>query len=210
MHLWWEPSPTVDRVAVDLEVVEPPTVDRLYFWALQVSFTDGTGRRHGGGHVGLQWHPQHPGRTAVNWGGYRPDGGGELDGTTSDLPSATGNPNTRDFAWEPRRRYRLSVERTDEGWTASVDGMPIRTLHAGGDRLTGLVVWSEVFARCDDPPTAVRWSGFDPHPAHLRATYQQHADGGCANTTAEDGAIQRTNAERTTPHGGLVTPSPGG
>ena len=209
MHLWWDPSPTVEHVAVDLEVVDPPVVDRLHFWALQVGFTDATGRQHGGAHVGLQWHPGHPGRTAMNWGGYRPGGGGELDGTPSDLPSATGNPNTRDFAWEPHRRYRLAVHRADDGWTATVDGRPIRTLHAGGDRLAGLVVWSEVFARCDDPSTTVRWSGFDPWPDRLRATYQQHADGGCANTTALPGAVQRTNAERTTPHGGFVTPIAG-
>lgn len=209
MHLWWDPQPTVEHAAVDLEVVEPPQVDRLYFWALQVSFTDASGRQHGGAHVGLQWHPSHPGNTAVNWGGYRPGGAGELGGTTSDLPSATGNPNTRDFAWRASQAYRLGVARTDEGWTAIVDGRPIRTLHAGGDRLTGLVVWSEVFARCDDPSTTVRWSGFDPWPDRLRATYQQHADGGCANTTALDGGLQRTNAERTTPHGALVTPSRG-
>src|SRR4051794_31305408 len=79
MHLRWDPPPaSVLNVAVTLEVVEPPVVDELYFWAFQVSFVDG--RRHvGAAHLGLQWYSLHPGSTAVNWGGYR-DGGSELDG----------------------------------------------------------------------------------------------------------------------------------
>ena len=80
-----------------LEVTTAPQVEALYFWALQVSFTD-RGRSGGGAHLGLQWYPAHPGSTAVNWGGYVPDGH-ELEGTTSALPSATGNVNTRDFPW---------------------------------------------------------------------------------------------------------------
>jgi len=205
MHLWWHPSPTVERAAVDLEVVVPPAVDHLYFWALQASFTDGSGRRYGGAHLGLQWHPAHPGRTAVNWGGYAP-AGGELDGSVSPFPSATGNPNTRDLPWEPGRPYRLAVRRDADGWVGTVDGVEVRTLHAGGDRLAGLVVWSEVFARCDDPSVTVRWSGFDPVPAGLRATYQSTADGGCANTTALPGGLQVTNHDRQVVDGAIIPP----
>ena len=96
-HLAWD-APTGPWIGADvvLEVTEPPTVPALYFWALQVSFED-RGRAAGGAHLGLQWYPPHPGSTAVNWGGYAPDGR-ELDGSNSLLPSATGNPNTRDFA----------------------------------------------------------------------------------------------------------------
>lgn len=210
MHLWWEPRPTVEEVAVDLEVVAPPQVPRLYFWALQATFTDRTGRRHGGAHLGLQWHPGHPGSTAVNWGGYRPDGAGELAGTTSELPSAMGNLNTRDFEWRPGTPYRLRIHRTDGGWAGEVGGTHVRTLHAGGDRLTGLVVWSEVFARCDDPSTTVRWSGFDPLPDALRPTYQAHGDGGCANTTAlpdaGGGVRQVTATDRLVGPGQLIRP----
>jgi hypothetical protein len=65
------------------------------------------------------------------------------------------------------------------------------------------VVWSEVFARCDDPQTEVRWSGLEAvRPtgevlvaASVRLTYQSHADGGCANTetrTDGDGFVQLT------------------
>src|SRR5580765_6989789 len=120
MHLRWERVPrSLREVAVTLEVVEPPVVDELYFWALQVSFVDGD-RHVGAGHLGLQWYPLHPGGTAVNWGGYR-DGGGELDGEPSTLPSAPGNPNTRDFAWRRRTPYRLRVRGEGDGWwTGSV------------------------------------------------------------------------------------------
>src|SRR5690349_12962684 len=77
MHLWWTPAPPpATEVSVVLEIVEPPAVPHLYFWALQASFVD-RGRRIGGAHLGLQWYDRHPGGTAVNWGGYR-DGGGEL------------------------------------------------------------------------------------------------------------------------------------
>ena len=57
----------------------------------------------------------------MNWGGYGADGR-ELPGSTSPLPSALGNANTRDLAWEPGRPYRLSIHRGVEGWAASVDG----------------------------------------------------------------------------------------
>jgi hypothetical protein len=207
MHLWWEPPPTVDEAAVDLTVVDEPVVPRLYFWALQATFTDASGRRHGGGHLGLQWHPGHPGSGAVCWGGYR-TGGGELAGSVSPLPSATGNPNTRDLPWRAGTPHRLRIHRVADGWAGSVDGSVVRTLRAGGDRLGGLVVWSEVFARCDDPPVAVRWSGFEPEPAALRATYQSHRDGGCANTTsradADGGAVQVTASDRAVPDGGRI------
>lgn len=62
------PAPLVEVSAV-LEVVVPPAVDSLYFWALQVDFIDGPVHR-GGGHTGLQWYGRFPGSTAVNWGGY--------------------------------------------------------------------------------------------------------------------------------------------
>jgi hypothetical protein len=214
-HLRWGGLPTgiVEAEAV-LEVVEPPRVAELYFWALQVTFSQGA-RSFGGAHLGLQWHPQHPGSTAVNWGGYAA-AGGELDGSTSDLPSALHNPNTRDMAWEPHRPYRLRVARSADrhGWTGWVDDRPVRDLFAGGSELTGLMVWSEVFARCDDPTAAVRWSGLvgrdeagrEHRPDRLTVTYQSVTDGGCTNTdvvVAPDGRSveQRTATPRTVPAG---------
>ena len=73
-HLFWDvpPGPWVEAAAT-LVVADPPTVPKLYFWALQVSFED-RGRGGGGAHLGLQWHAQHPGNTAVNWGGYGTNG----------------------------------------------------------------------------------------------------------------------------------------
>ena len=118
------------EVAATLEVVEPPVVAELYFWPRPASPPGG-----GTGGTGLQWYPPHPGSTAVNWGGYA-DRGGILDGTASALPSATGNPNTRDLAWEAGRPYRLVIGRgTRPGWwRGSVDGVAVRVeLHGGGD-----------------------------------------------------------------------------
>jgi hypothetical protein len=214
-HLRWGGLPAgVKFVAAEvvLEVVEPPVVPELYFWALQVGFADGA-RRTGGGHLGLQWHPAHPGSTAVNWGGYGA-GGGELRGSVSGLPSALDNPNTRDLRWVPRRPYRLAVTRGAEPghWTGSVDGQPVRDLFGGGRQLVDVMVWSEVFARCDDPSVTVRWSdlrvrdadGGIHRPDRLTVTYQAVADGGCSNTdviVGPDWVDQRTSVPRTVPAG---------
>lgn len=221
-HLGWVlpdlPADPLTEASVTLEVVEPPTVPRLYFWALQVDLGDPTGRRAAGAHLGLQWHPQHPGSTAVNWGGYRA-GGGELHGSGSSLPSALHNVNTRDLAWLPGRAYRLTARRVSEdgdaqqAWRGSVrdlgtgDEVVVRDLYTGGDRIVGVTMWSEVFARCDDPTATVRWS--DPsvttsdgqvlRPQRLSVNYQSDAQGGCANTDSSvdaAGALQRTCTTR--------------
>jgi hypothetical protein len=220
MHLRWElppgTGPVVTASVVLVVEAEPPVPD-LYFWALQASFVDAAGRRHGGGHLGLQWHRPHPGSRAANWGGYGP-GGRVLDGSASPLPSATGNPNTRDLWWEPSEPHTLSIERAEGGpvagggWAGSIDGVRVRTLAAGGDRLDALMVWSEVFARCDAPPLAVRWSGFRATtadgqvvaPVTMHVNYQRRADGGCDNTTAlpdGDAVRQVTATDRLVPQG---------
>lgn len=217
-HLHWGGLPAGARlvaVTAVLEVVVPPAVDELYFWALQVSFADRRGER-GGAHLGLQWYPRHPGSRAVNWGGYRRGGGRELDGTASPLPSATGNPNTRDWWWEPGTPVRLTVAAAGPGaWSGSVDGTEVRRLHCDGDRLDRPMVWSEVFARCDDPAAVVRWSGFAARtdrgdvvrPDRALVTYQSEADGGCANTTVVpdgDGVLQLTGTHRDVPAGRVL------
>jgi hypothetical protein len=155
----------------------------------------------------------------VNWGGYGPDGR-VLDGSTSPLPSATGNPNTRDLWWDPGRPYTLTIERAAEGgWVGAVGGVRVRTLAAGGDRLDGLMVWSEVFARCDAPPEAVRWSGFRAttmqgrvvEPVAVHVNYQRRADGGCDNSTAlaDRGAVRQiTGIERLVPQGARLPLTP--
>lgn len=213
MHLRWVLPPVADVVDVSatLEIVDPPAVPHLYFWALQASFSD-QGRHLGAGHLGLQWYAAHPGSTAANWGGYRA-GGGELTGTPSPLASATGNPNTRDFAWEPRRPYVLRIAAAGDGrWRGTIDGVAIRDLDGGGASLGDVVVWSEVFARCDDPTVAVRWSGFEARtaagdvvrPTAVVTSYQHRRDGGCDNTTARpdgDAILQLTNTRREVPPG---------
>jgi hypothetical protein len=224
-HLWWDLPRTgpVLEVAVVLEVEEPPVVERLYFWALQVGFSDDGGTRPGGAHIGLQWNPAHPGHGAVNWGGYASQqrGGAILQGSASGLPSARQDPNTRDYPWLPGRRYRLRVTPTPEErgwWRGTVTDLDtgtetvVRDLRGGGSRLVDPVVWSEVFADCDDPRVAVRWSDFRVvdavgqtfAPRALRVNYQAPERGGCPNTNSVvvgGTAIQATNSERVIPQG---------
>ncbi|MGH9152195.1 MAG: hypothetical protein ACRD03_07345 [Acidimicrobiales bacterium] len=224
-HLTWAlaPGPALAEVSAVLEVVVPPAVDRLYFWALQVGFVGGGGDR-GAAHVGLQWNGRHPRSRAVNWGGYAP-GGGLLEGTASALPSAPGDPNTRDYPWEPGRAYRLRVSPSPGGaggWRgevvdeASGEATVVRDLLAGGEALARPVVWSEVFARCEHPSVTVRWSRFEAvtadgrrvAPTGVAVNYQASAAGGCDNTVSlpdgHGGVLQVTNAERRPTPGGVI------
>jgi hypothetical protein len=220
LHLAWRfPSGAGHLVdaAVTLQVTQPPVIDHLYFWALQVGFPGS-----GAAHLGLQWNRAFPGFGAANWGGYAVDGS-LLRGTESTLPSTPGDPNTRDYPWEPRHAYRLRVQRAGDGlWRGEVTDLStrlattVRELMAPSPFLTDVIVWSEVFARCDDPSVTARWSDFvavdergEPiEPVALVANYQSPAAGGCANTTSalddQDGAVQITNSERVTPQGAVL------
>jgi hypothetical protein len=225
-YLRWHLDGRFDRVAVTLEVLDAPVVDRLYFWAIQTDFSDGGGRTAGGAHLGLQWHRPHPGSTAVNWGGYG-DGGAELSGSHSALPSATGNPNTRDLQWSEAVPYRLEVARSPEpcpdgltAWRGTVTDLVtgsivvVRDLFTGGGKISAVTIWSEVFARCDDPTVTVRWSdpvagpaGSSISPRSYSVNYQSHRDGGCANTDSSPdgtGVVQRTAVRRRTPQGAVL------
>lgn len=235
-HLVWEvPQVPLVEVSATLEVLMPPSVRRLYFWALQVSFASER-RLQGGAHLGLQWHPRHPGSTAVNWGGYRsgPGDRSELDGSDSPLPSSRRNANTRDFPWRPGRRYRLHVGTGPDdspapdgtrAWRGTVTdletGEPtvVRDLYSPGGYLMSPIVWSEVFARCEHPSVTVRWSdlaavtaeGDRVRPARVRVNYQARSDGGCENTSAsldELGILQTTAVGRQVPQGAIL-PVPG-
>lgn len=191
-HLFWEMPRTAAagrlvEVSAVLEIVEPPRVSSLYFWALQVDFAEEHGAEWGGGHTGLQWNRRFPERTAVNWGGYasRQWGGAVLPGSQPDLFSFPGDPNTMALTWQPQRPYRLRVHRSPDAegaWRASVtdtetgETTVIRDLwhpdagpggagrgtrgrgRAGEGYLLRPMVWSEVFAACDAPSVTVRWS----------------------------------------------------
>lgn len=201
----------------------PPSVDHLYFWALQVGFHDGRSGR-GGAHVGLQWHGRAAHQRAVNWGGYRDaaDGGGEFDGSTSPLEALNASGNTLRYLWQPLRPYRFDVGRVDDGWRAQVTDVEsnettvVRDLYAPGGYLSDPVVWSEVFAYCNDPSVTVRWSGLEAmtasgslvRPDAVAVSYQSAEDGGCQNTdvSVDDGRLlQTTNARRTTPPGAVIS-----
>jgi hypothetical protein len=223
-HLGWRLPPGAGHLvaaSVTLEVRTPPIVDDLYFWALQVAFPGA-----GAAHLGLQWNHRHPAFGAVNWGGYAADGS-LLQGTESPLPSTPADPNTRDYAWEPERAYRLRVHRIDEGtWRGEVtdlatgDASTVRELMAAASCLGDPMVWSEVFARCDDPSVTVRWSDFEVVsdrgdrfvPTAVAVNYQSYADGGCANTTSaldgRGGVLQCTNSDRVTRQGEAILTVP--
>ena len=225
-HVWWEvPDLPLASVSVILEVLTPPDVDRLAFFAIQASFWS-PAREEGGAHAGLQWNPRHPRNLAVNWGGYDRRGA-ILPGTESSLPSTPDDPNTRDFGWVPGARYRLTIGprtpdiRNSNGWPARIEGLDtgedlvVRELLCDGDHLRAPVVWSELFTRCDDPSVAVRWS--EPSAVSVdgallrvgrgRVTYQAYDAGGCTNTTVDTdraGIVQRSGCERRVPHEAVV------
>jgi hypothetical protein len=230
--VWDIPPEPLKRVAATLEVVMPPAVPRLYFWALQASFAAGP-RLQGGAHLGLQWHPRYPGSTAVNFGGYGPSERGTrmLEGTTSELHGSRRNPNTRDFPWRLGHRYRLEMAPAPDApeglkaWRGTVEDLEdgvvqvVRDLYTRGEYLHSPMVWSEVFARCEHPSVVVRWSdlsataasGEELRPQHVRVNYQTRADGGCDNTSVgldELGILQITAVQREMPQA-AVLPVPG-
>lgn len=217
------------EVSAVLEVRQPPAVDRLYFWALQASFTDRVGHAHGGAHLGLQWNGRHPDSCAANWGGYAGNGH-LLEGSASALASAPQDPNTRDYHWRPGRQYRLHIGPSADRrgwWRGTITDLEtgvasvVRDLYGdgGGDRLGAPVVWSEVFARCDDPAVVVRWSdmaattadGQVLRPRGVEVSYEPHAAGGCDNTNVvgdDDGVVQVTNTDRITGHAAILALPP--
>jgi hypothetical protein len=225
-HLWWQlPAvAAVTEVSAVVEIVSAPTVASLYFWALQVGFARG-GRAMGAGHTGLQWHPGAPGG-AVNWGGYD-ESGHELPGAPSSLPEVDSQ-NTLAWPWQPGRPYRFTVSAgQSRTWRSQVtdlaDGrqVTLRELAADSTELTSPVVWTEMFARCDDPPVAARWSqlqvrnadGAVVSPSALVSTYQSFTDGGCSNTESRPegaGVVQVTGlAGPRSGHDGQVLPYAG-
>lgn len=230
LHLVWEVPPLpLQSVSATLEILQQPAVRRTYFWALQVSFISGR-RLTGAAHLGLQWNSRHSGSTAVNWGGYGAEDAGStlLRALKSPLPGSRSDPNTRDFPWEVGRKYRLDVaQAADEagavwrGTVTDLDGTAtlVRDLHTGGAHLASPMVWSEVFARCEQPSVTVRWSdlravtadGAVADPQRVRVNYQSFADGGCDNTTVisdELGLLQVTAVQRQVPQGAIL-PVPG-
>ncbi len=217
-HLYWDVASPAREVAVTLEVLEPPSVDRLYFWALQASFLGSAGPL-GAAHLGLQWNPRYPDHKAVNWGGYDVQGT-VLPGSGSSLPSTPRDPNTRDYPWLPNRKYglRIGPSPAGDGWRGEVTDTEtdevtvVRDLHVGGDHLGRVIVWSELFCECSDPRSVVGWSGPVAigirgellTPKLFRVNYQK---GSCPNTNvySESGRVcQATASKRSTEQGSLI------
>ena len=247
MHLFWrmpDHAPLCE-VSVDFELLDEPTTPSLYFWALQAGFADTQGG-HGAGHFGFQWNRDYRAHRAVCWGGYA-GAGGELSGgpmmTSGPVtPSPDGNPNVCGFEWTTNQVWTWRIRALSAAspsatqgsvvWRAEIEDprsgriWPIRDLWCRGDRLIDPMVWSEIFARCDDDPVRVRWSRFTATtadglvvtPLALAVNYQRVQDGGCTNTDARLGAptdhgkesepavgvIQVTNSPRSTPQGATI------
>lgn len=238
-HLWWyvENQAPVVRAEVTIEILEPPQANFIYFWAMQLNFTNGS-QTGGGGHIGLQWHPYYPDCTAVNWGGYCSHDGSILRGSDSSLPGSTGDVNTRDYPWQPGTRYKMSVYRAIDSapthaeirwpkaepiyrWRGEITDLStnqrvvVRDLYSSGHMISGPAVWSEIFAKCDSPRAAVRWSDFvcvteTGQRAPIRKLGVTHGvgpDGGCENSDVVwdgVGAVMSTATPRTTPHGAQI------
>ena len=189
-------------ISAQVEVVLAPVPsDGLVFWALQVGVEDADGNLYGV-HLGLQHYGAHPGARAVNFGGYGPDGA-ELTGSTSALPSATGNPNTRDFPWKAGTPYVLSIRMTAGGVVGVVDGTVVRTLAIpNARRLVQGVVWTEDFRACSAAPVVARWTELATNKGHITDAKARYQADGCTDTstTIEGGntLVQRTGAVRTT------------
>jgi hypothetical protein len=91
----------------------------------------------------------------------------------------------------------------------------VRDLYSPGHQIMSPMVWSEVFARCEQPTVTVRWSdlaavtttGEDVRPHSVRVNYQSRVDGGCDNTSVaidELGILQSTCARRQVPQGATL------
>jgi hypothetical protein len=230
-HVWWGALPTLDpwdhvvECSVTLEILRAPRRSSLTFWAMQATFRDGVGDTQGVAHLGLQWNQRHPDYRGVNWGGYSnaTDVSSILEGTASALPSRPEDPNTRDYSWRIGTPYRLTILRGDVGWAGWVTDLRrgemlcVRELIAGGDRLTDMVMWTELFGRPNEPSIIVRWSDAEAVtfsgrrlvPASHRIAYPPEPTWRRLNTIHDGvGVVQLTDTRRTVPHS-MVLPATG-
>jgi hypothetical protein len=229
MHLFWQLPPNIGPIVsawVTFELTEEPSVDELYFWALQATFSDEAGVDYGAAHTGPQWNPRFPKNGAVNWGGYPSEHSNwkkNLPGSDPLLPGFKEDPNTRAYKWSARVPYRLTISPSpDRGWLASIFNTVtekhtvLRDLWAEGDRLTGICVWTEWFCQCDAPTVAVNWSEFRVRTAdgtqhEPTGMFVNHPDGNCENVghriiTQQPELIieQRMNTTREILHGTVI------
>lgn len=134
------------------------------------------------------------------------------------------NPHTRDYPWRPGNSYQLVISRDTElgaGWWSGkvIDqgtSTRVRSLFSPGERLSGLMVWTEAFCRCEAPPVAAIWSqpnmrladGETLRPEAVRLTYQSEDNGGCSNSDCYQlphGLAQITGVTRTSQEGAVLT-----
>ena len=214
-HTWLDYAPGVSNVQsydVDVRIdafPDSPDPGWLYYFAIQVNFSDGGGGAHGG----LQWAS---GGQKANWGGYDLRYAGDVQSIVIDHPWASGT-------W-----YRYHVVRDESlpdgtwAWGFSIENLstgavcPLGDVYSTGSFISGCVVWMETGygVVATTPRAQVRWRNptftFGPlqiqgHPVAGYATY----NGTCIEPHTTDQQIvsanprewiQLTNApERTTP-----------
>lgn len=216
-HCAWDTvTEFAKEVHVDFTCMVEPTVDDLYFWALQCSFYDASDNELGGAHTGLQWNSSHPENNAVNWGGYD-NLSVELPGSVSQFPSTPDNDNTRDYLWNVGQTYHLRIWVSDPGEiSASIDGELIRTLICDDTvKLGSYTMWSEIFAQCSDPSVTVKWENMriinmsddEVLETEFFINYQAEENDGCLNTNTyeyNESIRQQTNTTRITPQDAIL------
>ncbi len=220
-HAMWQglPSEPIVACAAKINIHQIPADHELYFWAMQMTIADPSGRGRGGMHTGLQHNPRFvkTGMRSVNWGGYVEGTNTVLPGTDPELPFFPGDPNTAGFEWEANRSYWMRVYRGQRGWIADITDLitrrtkVIREVFSPGDRLTNFLVWAEIFAPCEHSPTVARWSDFTlqtadgtlHHPTSVRLTFP----GSCTNTNTVvdgNGVTLQSSVPRVARHGDVV------
>ena len=164
IHTWLEPRHTdILAYQVDVCIVKfPITPDRswLYFFSLQVNFTDDDEWGHGG----LQWAGvsefENSGNLGINWGG----------GSQSRGYGGLGQDN-RPFEWECGKWYRYRVIRLDQNaeglfrWGFSVldleteAEMQCDPIHTESEFISQAAVFTETGygVRCETPAVVVHW-----------------------------------------------------
>ena len=162
-------QPLLECSAV-LEVVVPPSVPRLYFWALQASFSDGTPTpRRCPPRIAVEHQVPAVGRRPT--GADTPRTGRCCRGPSPRCPSTRKDPNTRDYPWIAGHRYRLQdrPQRRDQrrhGRLAGNDhphrvgrrGQGARSPHQGASTWSGRWCGRRCSPGASIPTTVVRWS----------------------------------------------------
>ena len=227
-HLWWKGVPSNEPIvacSVVLEVVQPPTVAALYFWALQASFLDAHRPVLRRGPHRAPVEPPPPGQPGGELGWLRAGGRRHLHPgrqrlTAARHPRGPEHPHVRVARrdpvplHDPSRHRRVGVDGDRSGRPAPE--VTVRELYAAGDRLGGFVMWSELFCRGDDPPTRCGGRSRRPSPrpvadraaAALHATFPDGPEWRDLDVVVDGVGVQQVTTTGRTLRGGVVPAAP--